>query len=525
MISIFLFAAVSINIVSYASGSISCIAVPQKELPQGSHAVKTKQCKRCTKGYKYWPCDNINPSLCNCNDDNDSGVLLKDSPSQLSCVAIPQVDLPKGKWATNDNECAKCADGYKWWPCDEKLCDCDSNKNSIPQDIATQAPIPSPSPTKSARPSTVPSASPSGLATIFEAPPTTQCEADFDSKCSSKAVCEANLGVGLSEATGANNLETFPIIQGGNVQGRDDSVAVLVGGNYRVKKGAEIEGKIVVLGDFTIESNANFHSLVRAGAGSQVIPNNGETAIIVGGDLNVQKHSVSFMQQPAGYGNIVYKGQNLGSGPSIISPSSMIQDSSADLGQFEQALCDVKEKSEYWATLPSTGLITEEGGAAIIFSAGSNDCVQVFNVDPHRLFRRYGWIVLFDSSMEGKTALINVAADSDGKASLGNLADFEDPSGKHGWDFSSDTTASILWNFHNATDINLGCGVSGNGELRGSLLVPTPCSNVEFCFPGHSGRVIVNGDLTQNKAGSEFHNYEFDPVCSLPEPPSYGSCS
>jgi hypothetical protein len=36
--------------------------------------------------------------------------------------------------------------------------------------------------------------------------------------------------------------------------------------------------------------------------------------------------------------------------------------------------------------------------------------------------------------------------------------------------------------------------------------------------PGHSGRVIVNGDVIQNNQGSEFHNYEFDPPCDLPLP-------
>jgi len=497
----------------YANGSKSCIAVPP---------AKNRQCNKCARGYQWWPCDT---DLCKCDDDvSTGGVSVRDSSSK-SCTAIPQKLLPRGSLETNDKECVKCGEGYKWWPCNKEppICECDADIIELAQ---TPPPSigPSSSPTRSARPSTVPSASPSGLVTIQESP-ITKCEAEFFSKCSSKSVCEANLGAGLSEATGKNTLATFPTIQTSNIQGRDDSVAVLVGGNYRVVKGAEIEGKIVVLGDFTIESAANFHSLVRVGAGSQVVPNNEETAILVGGDLDVQIRTVSFMQAHVAYGNIVHKGENLGSGPIIDSPSSVIQDPSADLGQFERALCDVKGKSEHWATLPNNGIVAEEGGANIVFSAGSDDCVQVFSVNSDRLFLKYGMKVVFDKSMKGKTALINVAADSDGNASIGNLADFEDSSGRDSWNFSSDATANILWNFYNATDVNLGCGVHGNGEFRGSILVPTPCSNVDFCFPGHSGRVIVNGDLTQNRAGSEFHNYEYDPVCPLPEPQSYSTCA
>ena len=37
-----------------------------------------------------------------------------------------------------------------------------------------------------------------------------------------------------------------------------------------------------------------------------------------------------------------------------------------------------------------------------------------------------------------------------------------------------------------------------------------------MAFPGQSGRVIVGGDVIQDKSGSEFHSYEFDPVCPLP---------
>jgi choice-of-anchor A domain-containing protein len=73
-----------------------------------------------------------------------------------------------------------------------------------------------------------------------------------------------------------------------------------------------------------------------------------------------------------------------------------------------------------------------------------------------------------------------------------------------------------LWNFHDATLVDLGAGSVGVGEFQGSLLIPN--GDLTMKFPGQSGRVIVGGDVIQDKQGSVFHNYEFDPVCALPDP-------
>lgn len=47
-------------------------------------------------------------------------------PVVTGCPARPQNDLPGESWATTDDQCGKCADGYKWWPCDSAvpLCEC-----------------------------------------------------------------------------------------------------------------------------------------------------------------------------------------------------------------------------------------------------------------------------------------------------------------------------------------------------------------------------------------------------------------
>jgi hypothetical protein len=63
----------------------------------------------------------------------------------------------------------------------------------------------------------------------------------------------ANLGPSLSKSTGYNN--TFPLLGSTNINnpvGRESQVGFLVGGNYFAPLAAEIEGNIVVLGDFKI---------------------------------------------------------------------------------------------------------------------------------------------------------------------------------------------------------------------------------------------------------------------------------
>jgi hypothetical protein len=82
--------------------------------------------------------------------------------------------------------------------------------------------------------------------------------------------------------------------------------------------------------------------------------------------------------------------------------------------------------------------------------------------------------------------------------------------GNSGWEFDSATTASIVcWNFHDATQVNLGAGSDPVEEFIGSILVPH--GSMKFEMPGQSGRTIVRGGLEQNFAGAEIYNDLFEP--------------
>jgi choice-of-anchor A domain-containing protein len=329
----------------------------------------------------------------------------------------------------------------------------------------------------------------------------------------------ANLGDGFSAAT--DYTEKFPNIRSpvnGMPIGRDDSVAVFVGGNYYGKLGAEIEGKIVTLGDFR---NDDINSFVQVGLGSQIIPNNGEKVIIVGGDIEMNIDVVVMQNNEDIYGDIVYRGTQSGSG-AITSNGDITQDPNLDLSMYEKALTEIRVKSEYWSTLTVNGEYTPyyngPNGNTAVFEAGNDDCLQVFHLSNDEFSTLpWGINVKFDQSLDGKTVLINIAADSQGTATVQNLANFFDPYGNGHFEFDSDFTANVMWNFYDANHVDLGAGADGNGEFQGTLLVPN--GSLTMNFAGHSGRVIVGGDLTQDKAGNELHSYEYDPVCPLPLPP------
>jgi choice-of-anchor A domain-containing protein len=118
--------------------------------------------------------------------------------------------------------------------------------------------------------------------------------------------------------------------------------------------------------------------------------------------------------------------------------------------------------------------------------------------------------------MIGKMILFNVQADAAGYAAITNFANFSAPDGSNNHSFDPNFTANILWNVFDATHASLG-GASSD-EFIGSVIVATPNITLTMAVPGTSGRMLANGDVYHERDESEFHNYEFDPICPLPLP-------
>jgi len=431
-----------------------------------------------------------------------------------------------------------------------------------PSVVPTPTPSLLPSPSPSLMPTPSPSVVPTPIPSVLPSTEPSVIPTPSPSQFPTEPICPDNLGDNLSGGTGNNTVNPYPNIEfSDKAKGNDDSASVLICGDLDIVKGAEVEGKIVTIGSMRIHTNSDFSSMVRAGWGSHVVPNDGTDAVIVAEDLTINVSDTTFMHP--GYGNIIHKGNFHGEVPqevqvgippgyysqrglskyddsSLFSDHSSVsdvrrlqdagfsyifQDSDYDMTEWLEACSDIENKGPHWAYNLAPNCIVEGIDTnTITFKAVDADPLQVCHIRCEDLTFYVGRHIKFDSSMDDRTILINVKADNDGICDICNLADFFDTSGKGHFEFSTAFISNILWNFYDAKEVSLGCNeCTANGEWRGSIIVPQKDSLLNFCFPGHSGRLIVNGDMVQNKTGSELHNFPFDPPerppCP-PEPPS-----
>ena len=320
----------------------------------------------------------------------------------------------------------------------------------------------------------------------------------------------ANLGLGYSAATGDNSYsaECYPSITGfpGGYpdHGYDDSVAVFVGGNFYGEQGAEVEGIVVVLGDLEVAASgpSNF---VSVGSGTNVLPNNGGDCIIVGGDLKAYRQIQVFNLQSDMTCDVVYKGT--ATNPSNWNTNGDVrQDTNYDMSDYEFIKTVFAKKSQYWKDLDVNAVASEEY-TTTTFTCTDTDEVQVFSVNKGDRTITAATSYKFSSECEDKTILINVLGSGTIQVNAVSFVDYDNSQS----DFSTCLSQSILWNFPDASDVEIGNGQTS--EFRGSVLVS---GNLKFTTSGHSGRTIALGDLTHLSSGSEFHSFQFQPPTDLP---------
>lgn len=332
-----------------------------------------------------------------------------------------------------------------------------------------------------------------------------------------------NLGYGFSKATGTPHYDRgcFPVVKSadfGNIPGYDDSVSVFSGGSYIGRNAAEVEGNIVVLGNLEVGSRGpgNF---VSVGVGTHVLPNPGGDCIIVGGDISADRDIQVFNQKSWMKCDIVYKGNARNLNRWKIGNGEKRRVPDYDMTLYEQMKYVLMKKSQFWKTLTSTGTVefedwgSKEGETKYMCS--SRDEVQVFNIlSEDRKSISATHTIKFGDNCEGKTILINVH----GQGAIGVDAaamSFKGKSGYGSGGFPSCLTTSILWNFPDASMVDIGNGKSS--EFHGSILVGT--GDLKLSTSGHSGRAMVVGNIIHDSnSGSEFHSYEFNPPKPLPDP-------
>jgi choice-of-anchor A domain-containing protein len=306
----------------------------------------------------------------------------------------------------------------------------------------------------------------------------------------------------------------------------DDHVAVFVGGNFIERNAAEVEGKVVTLGDLTVERNgpSNF---VSVGAGSHIIPTPNTDCILVGGALNTARDVQVYNLADWMKCNIVYKGSATNK-DGWKTNGSVIQNPNLDLSFYENMKYVFEKKSKYWKTLASTGTLSSDGYGETRITCSTRKEPQVFNFfEKDRRLLDKPHTFQFGDDCEGKTILINVHGS--GRVNVNAAAmRWKNRQGYRAGGFPTCMTESILWNFPDADEVDIGNGKTS--EFHGSILA---VGDLILSTSGHSGRTIVLGDLLHDsKSGSEFHSYDFNPpiplpdpddICVFPEDLSYGS--
>ena len=263
---------------------------------------------------------------------------------------------------------------------------------------------------------------------------------------------------------------------------------------------------MVILGDMTIES-AGANSLIQAGVGSGIVPSGGTVGLEVGGNIDFQRSQDTqiMVHAPTGV-DVVYGGSysTSSTGNLMVKAGRSIAPGSVDVTSYQSILADLSLKSNYWATLPANGVFTPAIQTPtqnkMIFSAGpDDDCLQVFSLTMQELHSvTWGSDVYFDSSLDGKTILINVQPEADGTSYLRYIGRFFDTQNQEGFNFDSGLKARILWNFAGSSLVTV--GPENGAQLPGSILVPD--GDLHFQWPGQ-----VRHNVYQSIDSSKYRSY------------------
>ena len=139
----------------------TCVATADAWRKKG---VRDDDCAKCADGYPWWPCDPNTISMCLCKMNGEPEPAPEPQPTPAP-PSDPKPEPPSGSactsdcdtcvatadaWRTRgvrDSDCAKCADGYLWWPCDANtISKCLCKMNGEPAPAPTPAPTPAPEP-------------------------------------------------------------------------------------------------------------------------------------------------------------------------------------------------------------------------------------------------------------------------------------------------------------------------------------------------------------------------------------------
>ncbi|KQV05788.1 hypothetical protein ASE03_07695 [Kitasatospora sp. Root187] len=301
----------------------------------------------------------------------------------------------------------------------------------------------------------------------------------------------------------------------GNVVGRDATINVFVGGDYSVQgRAAEVEGKVVALGDLTVNKDGGgLFNMAVAGVGSRVVPPDGTDFVTVGGNVTVQPANTveiggtSDLLGTLAFGNLRYGGTLTGT-VNVVPTGQTIQDATAK-NQYAGLPDQIAELSTCAGTATANGTVTVSGNQ-VTFTGDGTSARQIFNVPGNIGSLTTAADLVIAGIPAGATVVINMLGTDP-------VINTNTGTGLAGDPFT-DLRSRLMWNFPNATSST----IMGGAQFQGSMMAANPAGTTMISTPGFNGRVYLAGNLVQlGSSGSEVHNYAFDgdlPECATPTP-------
>ncbi|GAB7183392.1 choice-of-anchor A family protein [Kitasatospora sp. Ki12] len=332
----------------------------------------------------------------------------------------------------------------------------------------------------------------------------------------------APLAPPLGACTGPSCPATWPTPpNNGDFTGRDASINVFTGGNYTVNgRAAEAEGKIVTLGNLTVDKNGGgIYNMGVVGVGSRVVPPNGSDFVTTGGAVDVKTGNSILIggsdSHGAAFGNLRHAGSVSGT-VSIDPTGQSIQDANA-AAPYQTVLTQIEEISDCVGRSAPTGQVDIAFGTAT-FTGDGTSMRQVFNVTQNLASPTGGQIGLaFTKIPAGATVVVNMIGDSP-------IINTYTGTGLAG-DQTTDMRSKLMYNFPTATSAQ----ILGSAQFQGSVMAGNPGGTTTIAQPGMNGRVYLAGNLIHTGTGGyEIHSYPFDgdlPECTVTPSPSPTSSS
>ncbi|MCB0552189.1 MAG: choice-of-anchor A family protein, partial [Phaeodactylibacter sp.] len=321
------------------------------------------------------------------------------------------------------------------------------------------------------------------------------------------------------DLVGCNGTCPTPYSEVDNIlspNGRDDNYNVLIGGNLTVNDAAEMEGKIYIGGDLTMNRFSGYN-MGYVGLGSGVVPSNNTDWVTVAGNVNVPNFPAGYILGPDAapdfLGNFIYGGFLTpldldGIFPDVINFASEanIPTNTAPFDEMFNQLAAISACLGAKSQSPASDItFADTGGGGYTITEVSEADVYIINLSSDLSSATLNFV-----GFEGnETIVINVDKPGSGDVITIDIAGTQRNGSPAGEGASSGTVAfslreGILWNFPDASSVT----ISG-GQLQGSVLVPGATVTTTMSASGLNGRFWVEGNAIHGGSGSEFHAFPF----------------